>query len=220
MIQEYKEYNEKLVKWDNYFYQICKTVASNSSCLSRHIGAILVDDKSIISAGYNGPPRGIQDCDKRWHTDIDLCNKAGFDELLTPESDVFMDHLKGMCPRYAPELGFESGQGLEWCVAGHAERNALINAARNGIKTKGCKVYMDCGVPCTPCLVELINAGIEEIIITKMVYYDISAMYLLEQCDMKVRLYTHACEHERITPQIAKREKENFCPDCGMYMGV
>ena len=28
--------------WDRYFYNICLTVSTNSKCLSRHIGAILV----------------------------------------------------------------------------------------------------------------------------------------------------------------------------------
>lgn len=205
-----KKYNESLVKWDNYFYNVCKTVSSNSSCLSRHIGAVVVNDKSIVSSGYNGPPRGVMDCDKRWNVDEKMCQKAGFTE------DVLPGRLSGTCPRYVPEFGFKSGEGLEWCVAGHAERNALINAARNGIKTKGCKVYMDCGVPCTPCLVELINAGIEEIIVTKFDFYDISSEYLVTMCniDMKVRQYTQFCEHK------THGEKDGipYCHTCGMYL--
>ena len=85
----------------------------------------------------------------------------------------------------------KSGEGLEWCVAGHAERNALINAARFGIETKGTTMYMDCGTPCTPCLVEIINAGIEEIVITKEHYYDQSAEYLLKESGLKWRIYSH-----------------------------
>ena len=73
----------------------------------------------------------------------------------------------------------------------HAERNAIINAARFGIATKGTKMYMDCGVPCTPCLVEIINAGIEEIIVTKYEFYDQSAEYLLEQSGLPCRVYEH-----------------------------
>ena len=75
------------------------------------------------------------------------------------------------------------------CVAGHAERNALINAARQGVATKGAKLYMNCGIPCTPCLVEIINAGIEEIIVTKLTYYDESAEYLVNNSKLKVRTY-------------------------------
>ena len=139
--------------------------------MSRKIGAILVRDKAVIAQGYNGPPRGVRTCDTRWLVDKSLREAAGF-ETKDQESDqeelqtLFKSKLEGVCPRYVPEMGFKSGQGLEWCVAGHAERNALINAARAGISTKGAKMYMDCGIPCTPCLVEIINAGIDEIIVT------------------------------------------------------
>ena len=50
------------MNWDTYFHSICVSVASKSPCLSRQIGAILVRDHSIISTGYNGPPRGIPHC--------------------------------------------------------------------------------------------------------------------------------------------------------------
>lgn len=49
-------------RWDEYYLQICESVASKSPCLSRQIGAILVRDQSIISTGYNGPPRGFPHC--------------------------------------------------------------------------------------------------------------------------------------------------------------
>ena len=217
--KEVPDHNKSLTKWDSYFFNMCKSVATNSSCLSRHIGAVMVRDKSIVSTGYNGPPRGVMTCDQRWFVDDEMTKKAGFD--VEKLDQKYSDSLQGVCPRYVPEMGFSSGQGLEWCVAGHAERNALINAARAGIKTKGCKLYMDCGVPCTPCLVEIINAGIEEIIVTKYVFYDQSAKYLLEQSDLKIRLYTHFCEHKGlIPPSVLKGEKGGFCSDCGMYLGV
>ena len=172
------ESNEKTLRWDKYFLDLCNTVASNSQCLSRHIGAVLVRDKTPICAGYNGPPRGVKQCDQRWLTDKKMRDQAGFDEI---DEDQFKNELKGVCPRYVKEMGFASGQGLDWCVAGHAERNALINAARHGIKTKGCHLFMDCGTPCTPCLVEIINAGIDEIIITGMNLYDKSSLYVLQE---------------------------------------
>jgi dCMP deaminase len=173
------------MEWDEWYLEMCKTVAKKSQCLSRQIGAILVYDKSIIAQGYNGPPRGLQVCDKRWLTDTKLIEASIYENI---SDGFYKKHLKGKCPRY--EMGFKSGGGLEWCVAGHAERNVLINAARNGISTKGCKLYMtDCGIPCTPCLVEIINAGIEEIIVTKIEFYDCSAEYVLMNSNLKFRIY-------------------------------
>ena len=178
--------------WDEWYHELCTVVAKKSQCLSRKIGTVLVKDKAVISQGYNGPPRGVMPCDERWIHDHIMQSAAGFDKLKPAEFKAkYRKYLEGMCPRYVPEMGFKSGEGLEWCVAGHAERNALINAARNGIKTKNTKLYMDCGIPCTPCLVEIINAGVEEIIVTKESYYDKSAEYVLTNSGLKWRIYDH-----------------------------
>jgi dCMP deaminase len=193
------------MEWDEWYHELCIVVAKKSQCLSRKIG---------------GPPRGVMTCDLRWLHDKEMRKAAGFDkyepmETLADAKEFHAKHkkdLEGVCPRYVPEMGFKSGEGLEWCVAGHAERNALINAARFGIATKGLKIYMDCGVPCTPCLVEIINAGIEEIIVTKMTFYDQSSEYLLKQSRIPIRVYKHLCDHDTIyTTPISK---ETHCTVC------
>lgn len=167
---------------DKWFYDMCMTVASYSHCFSRRVGAVLVRDNGVISTGYNGPPRGVPPCDQRWHIDDVFKEKYGHHL-----DKIEQDSERECCPRKI--IGFPSGQGLEVCVAGHGERNALINAARLGIATKGTKMYMSCGVSCTPCLVEIINAGVEEIICSAMTFYDESGMYLLENSDLKVRIF-------------------------------
>lgn len=45
----------------------------------------------------------------------------------------------------------------------HAERNAIYNAARIGVSTKGCTMYLSCGVPCSDCARGIINSGITRI---------------------------------------------------------
>lgn len=45
----------------------------------------------------------------------------------------------------------------------HAERNAIYNAARIGVSTKDCTMYLSCGIPCTDCARGIINAGITRI---------------------------------------------------------
>jgi dCMP deaminase len=174
-----EDVGERVNSWDEYFYNVCKQVARNSKCLSRKIGAILVRDKSIVSTGYNGPPRGVPMCDERWKIDDLLVKKYGEQK----EEDVV-----GKCPRYV--VGFKSGEGLEICVAGHAERNSLINAARNGIATKGTTMYMTCGIPCSPCLVEIINAGVKEIVVANLKFYDeLNSRYLLDTSNLKMRVF-------------------------------
>ena len=48
--------------WDTYFMEIAKVVASRSNCSRRHVAAVIVKDFRIISTGYNGTPRGLQNC--------------------------------------------------------------------------------------------------------------------------------------------------------------
>ena len=50
--------------WDEYFMEIAKVVAARSNCSRRHVAAVIVKDKRIISTGYNGTPRGIKNCNE------------------------------------------------------------------------------------------------------------------------------------------------------------
>lgn len=47
---------------DEYFLEIAKVVSTRSTCLHRHIGAVIVKDGIILSCGYNGPPSGYPHC--------------------------------------------------------------------------------------------------------------------------------------------------------------
>lgn len=50
--------------WPEYFMAITKLVATRSTCLRRHVGAILVKDKRILASGYNGAPSGLRHCEE------------------------------------------------------------------------------------------------------------------------------------------------------------
>lgn len=185
------------MNWDKYFYEMCKAVAKNSKCLSRQIGSVLVRDKLIVSTGYNGPPRGLPHCGVRHLFDEKMRNDLMRTEVFKEDKYKYFEYVSSVrgksylklkvCPRRV--FGFKSGEGLDYCVAGHAERSSLINAARNGISTKGTILYMSCGVPCVNCLVEIINAGVLEIVITKLDWYDMSSEYVLKNSSLKYRFF-------------------------------
>lgn len=48
--------------WDDYFMAIARLVAERSTCLRRHVGAVLVREKRILCTGYNGAPAGMRHC--------------------------------------------------------------------------------------------------------------------------------------------------------------
>ncbi len=48
--------------WDEYFMDIAQVVSSRGNCSRRKVAAVIVSDQRVISTGYNGTPRGIQNC--------------------------------------------------------------------------------------------------------------------------------------------------------------
>lgn len=53
----------KRPSWDDYFIEMTKLTATRSSCLRRHVGAVLVKDTRVIATGYNGAPAGVTHCE-------------------------------------------------------------------------------------------------------------------------------------------------------------
>jgi dCMP deaminase len=54
-------------KWTIRFMNLCSVVSSWSKDPSTKVGSVIVDDqKRIISVGYNGFPRGVDDRDSRY----------------------------------------------------------------------------------------------------------------------------------------------------------
>jgi dCMP deaminase len=58
---------EKRISWHEYFMNIAEQVASRSTCDRKHVGAVIVRDKTILSTGYNGSLKGAPHCDEAGH---------------------------------------------------------------------------------------------------------------------------------------------------------
>ena len=90
-------------KWDKRFMDLAETVAEWSSCYqqNRHVGAVVVKDKRILTTGYNGAPSGIESCAERGEclrrvkniasgTMQEVCQKqATFQFQILPRQQVF-----------------------------------------------------------------------------------------------------------------------------------
>lgn len=101
----------KQEKYDKYYMRIAREVSCMSQCLSRQVGAVIVNNGSIIATGFNG---------NMPHTPH--CNETG-------------RCARTLDPHYVP------GQRLSACLAVHAEQNALMQACKNGISTLGARLY-------------------------------------------------------------------------------
>lgn len=69
------------VSKENYYLDIARTVAERSTCLRKKYGAIIVKNDVIVSTGYNGAPRGRQNCN-----DIGYCMR---DRLNIPRGERY-----------------------------------------------------------------------------------------------------------------------------------
>ncbi|KAJ5355783.1 hypothetical protein N7517_010392 [Penicillium concentricum] len=50
--------------WDQYFMQLASLAAQRSNCMKRRVGCVLVRESRVISTGYNGTPRHLQNCNQ------------------------------------------------------------------------------------------------------------------------------------------------------------
>ncbi|MGH2348562.1 MAG: deoxycytidylate deaminase [bacterium] len=48
--------------WDLYFMRMAALAATRSTCIRRHVGALIVKDRMVLSTGYNDTPRGLPNC--------------------------------------------------------------------------------------------------------------------------------------------------------------
>jgi dCMP deaminase len=91
-----------------------------------------------------------------------------------------------------PRLENHNGTNIESCRAVHAERQTLLDAARLGIPTAGSRIYSHVGVPCKDCMLELIAAGVTEIVVLKETYHDELSMEIVKEWSAKggkIRVY-------------------------------
>ncbi len=130
--------------WEIYFMNIANEVATRSTCDRKHVGAVIVREKTILSTGYNGSVRGMQHCD---------------------------------------EIGHEMENGH--CVRTiHAEANAVVQAARNGVRIVDSEIYVTAS-PCYDCFKMIANAGISAIYYGEF-YRDTHITSLAEQKGIKL----------------------------------
>ena len=108
--------------WDEYFMGIAHQAATRSTCLRKHVGAVIVRDRTVLSTGYNGSLRGMPHCE---------------------DGGCMMEN--------------------DHCVATvHAEANAILQAARNGVRIDGAELYTTAS-PCWNCFKLIANAGLSKI---------------------------------------------------------
>ena len=126
----------------NYYLDIADAVRERATCLRRTYGAIIVKNDEILSTGYNGAPRGRQNC-----TDLCRCRR---EELNIPSGERYE-----LCRSVHAEANAIISAARRDIIGG-----TLYLAGRSG--TDG--DVLATATPCSMCRRLIINAGIETVI--------------------------------------------------------
>lgn len=136
--------NSKRVDWDEYFMNIAREVSTRATCPRKHVGAVIVRNRTLLSTGYNSAIRGAQHCE-----------------------DVGCMMEDGHCVRVV-----------------HAEANAIIQAAKNGVNIDKSTIYT-LASPCWPCFKLIANAGIVRIVFSEF-YRDARIFEAAQQSNIEL----------------------------------
>ena len=127
---------------ENYYLDIAETVMERSTCERSRYGAIIVRNDEIVSTGYNGAPRGRDNC-----IDLGYCLR---NKLNVPHGQRYE-----LCRSVHAEMNAIISASRSECIGG-----TLFLAGRNA-KTGE---YLESVEPCSMCRRVIINAGIKRVV--------------------------------------------------------
>ncbi len=125
---------------DEYYLGIAEAVLRRSTCIRRNYGAVLVKNDEIISTGYNGSPRGEENC-----CDWNTCPR---EEQGVPKGERYE-----LCVAIHAEdnaitsAGRDKALGATLYIVGKERDGRYANPA-----------------PCLMCRRKIINAGIARVV--------------------------------------------------------
>lgn len=134
------------ISWDELFIGIAELASKRSKDPSTKHGSCIVKDNKVLSIGYNGLPKGLNDdgVNTRWEN----CD----DPLMTNaivEDKTYYDY-------------WDKPQKYQFAC--HSEENAIINAKQD---LTGATIYLfsDKGYyPCATCARMIVQSGITQVI--------------------------------------------------------
>ena len=128
---------------ENYYLDIAQTVMERATCLRRCYGAIIVRNDEIISTGYNGAPRGRQNC-----SDMNFCMR---EKMCIPSGQRYE-----LCRSVHAEANAIISAARNECIGG------TIYLVGKDAKTG--EILKD-ATSCSMCRRMIINAGLDRVVI-------------------------------------------------------
>ena len=152
--QERKLEEQKRLSWDDYFMKIAAVIAERSTCHRHNIGAIIVKDKRVLTTGYNGAARGVDNClklgclkDERKiapgtghetcraiHAEQNAIIQAGLHGIKIDDSKMYCTHTPcGVCAKIIVNAGIKEVYSYH-DYSDEEARNFLIKAGVKLVK--------------------------------------------------------------------------------------
>lgn len=133
--------NKRISKIDTYL-NCAEAFAYRSTCIKRKYGAVIVKDDAVISTGYNGSPRGFENCCDsgecpRIHLDMHQGEGYEICRAIHAEANALLN-----CSR-------EQTLGADLYLAGINPQDGSVHRAK----------------PCPLCARMIIQAGIKNVIL-------------------------------------------------------
>lgn len=128
----------------NYYLDMAEVVGKRSTCIRKQYGAVIVKHDEVISTGYNGAPRGRQNC-----IDLGVCRR---EQLNVPRGE-----------RYELCRSVHAEQNA--IISASRDRMLGSSLYMTGIDLRDDNRYVERAMPCSMCKRVIINAGIETIYI-------------------------------------------------------
>lgn len=141
-----KSVNANRMSKNDYYLAIALVVSKRSTCLKRRYGAVIVNNDEIVSTGYNGNPRGDENCCDRGD-----CQRMNLPSNSGNYNDCFSVHA-------------EQNAMLS------ASRNEMIGSTiflAGEMYDDGNWVEIEDAEPCPICFRMIKNSGIDKVVSKK-----------------------------------------------------
>jgi len=144
----------------NYYLDLAEVALERSTCLRRKWGAVIVKNDEIISTGYNGAPRGRENC-----IDLEYCMRQ---KMNIPRGERYE-----MCRSVHAEQN---------AIISASRRDLLDSTLYMVGKEVDSNEYVKSARPCAMCKRMIINAGIKTLVVrnSKKEYESIDVSEFIE----------------------------------------
>ncbi len=162
-MEEETKQEHKRPNWDEYFLNLIEPIGCRGTCDRGRSGAVIVSKSNTILA-------------------------TGY--VGAPPGQPHCDEVGHMMKTIIDENGNRS----QHCVRTlHAEENAILQCAKDGIKLEGATIYCKM-VPCYNCAMRIVRVGIKKVVAKKRYHADGLSMELFKNAGVEIVVVDNTTE--------------------------